>query len=297
MPHLPTELTDVFIDFHHSDRKTLSVCSLVCRNWLSRSRFHLFGTVCVNSSDIHSFVDLLASPWSTIVSSIHTLHIYLQDTSVDIPVFDIIAPHFEDFVAIKYLTLNGRQWVPISEESLSRGFGRTRNLELTSVSYDFFDQWLSLSFTLGNGGTFTFSPSLRVLHSALDGSQQPPSWLPMVAQLPAVSRVDLRVQESDLPTIRTVLKSGGQSIHTIKLRFPFERSVIGTSKRLRYKLYRLLLVYSFDQRLCRFDVQYQPSFIFHLERQPLPISRDRRPRILPENYPAHFVAFLYAHQD
>jgi hypothetical protein len=215
MGRLPTELTDSIIDFHHSDRTTLKICSLVCRNWIPASRFHLFRTVRVRFDTVHTFADLLASPSSTIARHVHTLHIHF-DSFVGIPVFDRIAPYLENFVSIKSISLQGL--VLASEYSRSRAFGIIGNMELETVSYDFHYRWFALWFTLGNSGPFTFSSQLRVLRSALDGTSAPSSWLPIVSQFPTVGEVRLTsIERFHLPTAQATLKSGGPSIHTIGL--------------------------------------------------------------------------------
>ncbi|KAJ7090647.1 hypothetical protein C8R44DRAFT_648056, partial [Mycena epipterygia] len=38
----PSELYDYIIDHLHDDRRTLSACSLVCRDWYATSSYHLF---------------------------------------------------------------------------------------------------------------------------------------------------------------------------------------------------------------------------------------------------------------
>jgi hypothetical protein len=234
MPRLPTELVDIVIDFLHSDDETLEVCSLVCRNWLPASRFHLFGTVRVKWSNVLSFVELLAAPSSTIANNVHTLRIPLEGLDSH-TIFDIIAPHLEKFVAVKIISLQGQQWFPIVEETLSRVCGRAGNMDLTEISHNFsehnYPRFL-LTFALSDNGPFTFSSRLRALDSALDDSPIPFSWLPVVAQLPAISRVDLfNIEENHLPTVQAMLKSGGQSILTIKLSFSRQHySSIGVSR-------------------------------------------------------------------
>jgi hypothetical protein len=226
MPRLPTELTDYIIDFHYSDRKSLEICSLVCRNWLPASRFHLFKIFGVQQFNVHSFVKLLASPSSTIASHVRTFHIYTH--SVDVPVFDVIAPYFEEFIAVKSIVLEGFHLAPVSEESLSRGLGRIGTMELTGISYDLTDHWFGFTFTVSDGGPSTFSSRLRVLHSIIYGIGSS-SWLSIVAQFPVVTQLDLSyIRDIDLRTVQTVLKSGGQSIRTIKLYF-FRRARLGTS--------------------------------------------------------------------
>jgi hypothetical protein len=248
MKQFPTELIDYIVDFHHSDRKTLSACSLVCRNWLPTSRFHLLGSIYVWKSNVHSFVELLASPSSTITSYIHTLDIDVT-RSIHIRVFDVIAPYFKDMVAVKSITLYGFGSAPVTEENLSRGFGRIGNMELTGISYDF-ALWCDFNFTfaLSNSGPFTFASYLRVICSALDVNQ-PSSLLPIFAQLPPDSKVTLlEIRDIDLPTVQDMLKSGGPSVHTVKFSFSFEQSTLGTSESLEHKYYHLLLDYSIIER-------------------------------------------------
>lgn len=78
-PHLPTvlpqELTDMAIDFLHDDPKSLRACSLVCRDWVSPSHFHLFHKVHVRTKPfISTFPELLRrSP--TVAQSIRVLEL------------------------------------------------------------------------------------------------------------------------------------------------------------------------------------------------------------------------------
>jgi hypothetical protein len=248
MPHLPTELIDYIVDFHHSDRKTLSACSFVCRNWLPASRFHLLGSIDVRKSNVHSFAELLASPSSTITSCVHTIDI--NTSSFGTPVFDIIAPYFKDLVAVKSITLYGWGMAPVSEENLSRGFGRIGNMELTRITFDSHSGWFSLTFTLSNSGPFTFASRLRVIHSITHDIESL-SWQPIVADIPYVGEINLHwIRDSHLPTVQAMLKSGGPSVHTIKFSFAFRQSTLGTSESLWHKYYHLLLVYSIDWRKC-----------------------------------------------
>ena len=46
LPHdlsdrIPQEIFELFIDFLHNDKPSLSNCSIVCRAWLPASRYHL----------------------------------------------------------------------------------------------------------------------------------------------------------------------------------------------------------------------------------------------------------------
>jgi hypothetical protein len=69
-PHVsdrfPPELVDRILDHLHSDRNTLSSCSLVCKAWLASSRYQLFGnaTVRLHQNNAAQFFELLDAPSS-----------------------------------------------------------------------------------------------------------------------------------------------------------------------------------------------------------------------------------------
>lgn len=70
-PQLPLEVTNMVIDHLHdtnddTNRRTLEACSLVCRGWVSESRFHLFRKVWLSPTRVHSFLELLVQPRCTI---------------------------------------------------------------------------------------------------------------------------------------------------------------------------------------------------------------------------------------
>ncbi|KAK0454254.1 uncharacterized protein EV420DRAFT_1765808 [Desarmillaria tabescens] len=68
---------DRFGDPCPKDRRlsTLLSCSLVCRTWLPRSRYHIFGTTSVSFYNHASFMRLLDSPRCTFFTSVYTLHL------------------------------------------------------------------------------------------------------------------------------------------------------------------------------------------------------------------------------
>ena len=59
-PILPWEITDFIIDHLHDDLSTLGVCSSVCSDWLSRSRYHIFSTVQIWPRRAGAFFALVA---------------------------------------------------------------------------------------------------------------------------------------------------------------------------------------------------------------------------------------------
>ncbi|KAF8972305.1 hypothetical protein BDZ97DRAFT_1784109 [Flammula alnicola] len=59
-PALPWEITDAIIDHLH-DLRTLGACSLVCSEWLIRSRYHIFSTVQLWPWRVRRFFELASS--------------------------------------------------------------------------------------------------------------------------------------------------------------------------------------------------------------------------------------------
>lgn len=57
---LPPEISDHIIDQASSDKRTMTVCTLVCRAWFPRSRHHLFMDVCVAVSTVDQCLLLLS---------------------------------------------------------------------------------------------------------------------------------------------------------------------------------------------------------------------------------------------
>ncbi|TBU41870.1 hypothetical protein BD309DRAFT_231265 [Dichomitus squalens] len=59
---IPVEVEEAVIDQCVDDANTLCRCALTCRDWLPRSRFHLFSAVCISTPDrLWSFCDVLDS--------------------------------------------------------------------------------------------------------------------------------------------------------------------------------------------------------------------------------------------
>jgi hypothetical protein len=62
MSTFPSELTDIVIDYLHSDREALTACALVCKVWLPASRYHLFYTIHVDEQNVTQFFEILDTP-------------------------------------------------------------------------------------------------------------------------------------------------------------------------------------------------------------------------------------------
>jgi hypothetical protein len=67
------ELAELVIDNLASDKKSLTTCAQLSRLWVPRSRYHLFSTTVIGSSQLASFPKVIASPLCTIRLNINTL--------------------------------------------------------------------------------------------------------------------------------------------------------------------------------------------------------------------------------
>lgn len=78
MPYFPAEITDMIIDYLHNEVDALKACSLVCRQWIKASRYHLLPTITIY--DTRSYDKALAeliSPKSRLSDSVSALKISL----------------------------------------------------------------------------------------------------------------------------------------------------------------------------------------------------------------------------
>lgn len=77
MRDFPQELVENVIDrWTHKDAggtDAMKVCSLVCKRWLPRSRFHLFSRVTLDADNFLSFIDIVDSNSLPILSFIQHL--------------------------------------------------------------------------------------------------------------------------------------------------------------------------------------------------------------------------------
>jgi hypothetical protein len=69
-PKVPPEITDIVIDHLHDDKDALLMCSLVCKDWVPASRFHLFSPLVVTYESVTINNSILEHPLGTILPSI-----------------------------------------------------------------------------------------------------------------------------------------------------------------------------------------------------------------------------------
>jgi len=231
---LPLELTDHMIGF--LDRKTLKACSLVCKNWLPSSRYHLFGHLCLKHSTLRSFLELLDSPLSTIANYIHTFEI-------NDPLLDVIAPYLDRF-NIRSLMLRGCgsdiSWE--HEENVLKWFSGIKTLQPV-LMFSHPDHYFGLissfhsletltiyleGFNFGSDDlrhirSFAFPPHLRELKIHFSYWNRPIlSWLVSIAHFPAIHTVRLYAfvhKYEELREVENLMRSLGPSVHSFDFWF------------------------------------------------------------------------------
>lgn len=60
MKRFPSELEDTVIDFSYDDLATLASCSLVCRDWVPASRYHMFSAILLTAQNAQAFLELIS---------------------------------------------------------------------------------------------------------------------------------------------------------------------------------------------------------------------------------------------
>jgi hypothetical protein len=74
----PREIFDIVLDHLHDNRQALKVCSLVCKSWLSASRYHLFRSLVVRSRQSEKFGQVVTHRFSTLPN--YVIHFTLGDS-------------------------------------------------------------------------------------------------------------------------------------------------------------------------------------------------------------------------
>src|ERR1700733_3510546 len=113
---LAPELIDRIIDFLHDDKRTLAVCSLVCRNWVPTSRLHYIESMVIDPITVDRLVDLFQSPSCTI-STVTCLEIK-GETEASLDAFIAIEPWLSK-LTIRRLILRDLKWTWSSPTSVA----------------------------------------------------------------------------------------------------------------------------------------------------------------------------------
>ncbi|THU77952.1 hypothetical protein K435DRAFT_973731 [Dendrothele bispora CBS 962.96] len=171
-PELHLDIVKLIIDELHDFRPDLKTCALVCRSWVSQSRFYLFPTIHLNRrNNVSSFLALCASPYSTIplarVSNLTIVtDLLVEDEHKDkqrvqnSAVFDQLltwrSPHDGKSIAdmfrhLKTLSLDWTEWRPQSETAKSMlysTFQTVTELKMQNILFETGDEFLGFLSSL-----------------------------------------------------------------------------------------------------------------------------------------------------
>ncbi|KAF7358872.1 hypothetical protein MSAN_01227400 [Mycena sanguinolenta] len=92
VPILPPEVIDLIIDYLHDHPPTLRICSLISRDWLGGSRYHLFNGLYLPARSFSSFRNLLKSPYNTM--GFHLRHLHATGLTHELTLLLSLLPSF-----------------------------------------------------------------------------------------------------------------------------------------------------------------------------------------------------------
>ncbi|KAJ7856675.1 hypothetical protein B0H14DRAFT_2752389, partial [Mycena olivaceomarginata] len=166
------ELVDEILDYYAGNRPSLTTCSLVSREWVSRCRSHLFKKCSLKhpvppspfKSRLIHFCDLLRSPYCTFlphVCAIYLIHFDRQDYGC----FDEIAADLDRLSQITRLRVIGH--VPLTSNDIPAAHPipipppELRSLTLSEGAMGQLLPWLDAVGHLPNVRSLTLSPVRR----------------------------------------------------------------------------------------------------------------------------------------
>ncbi len=115
---VPPELVDATIDHLHDDIPTLAACSLVHRQWLSSSRYHLFSRISFAVSKLPDFLDLIEEN-AQISRNVRELRVHYSQGATFGTVYNqtLLFDVLDRLPALVTLRLNGITYFPSSNRA------------------------------------------------------------------------------------------------------------------------------------------------------------------------------------
>ncbi|KAJ6561876.1 hypothetical protein B0H19DRAFT_1142914 [Mycena capillaripes] len=161
-PRIPPELLEHIMDLS-TDLKTVCLCGLVSSEWIPRSRYILFSTVCLSGSNFRRFLELLGSPTCSFASSVYHLG-FDAETSLQSAFYTLATSSaFGRLVHVHSLRLTNIDWTCFSvfeQAALESGLARLRHVtEIDLHSLSFHD----LEGTLRVANSFPLLTHLRLI--------------------------------------------------------------------------------------------------------------------------------------
>ncbi|KAJ6587086.1 hypothetical protein DFH09DRAFT_245464 [Mycena vulgaris] len=231
---IPAEVAELIID-RCQHYPTLSSCSLVCKSWLSRSRFRLFSAPVkvVGVPDVEAFVATLQHPMCTVHPYIHSLSIHQSSSNPSL--LNHVIPVLTGLSNLTYFEVVAENALLSDEtQALFRSsFKSVRHLLLRMT-------FATCADAVDLVCSFPLLESLR-LHARWIGSSPPPvstlpvglhtldldgflddalGWLLSCPTNPAISSVQLReVAERELGIVFGYVRSIAATLKNFKLSF------------------------------------------------------------------------------
>ncbi|KAJ6551397.1 hypothetical protein B0H19DRAFT_1157480 [Mycena capillaripes] len=139
----PQELVEAILDQLADESASLKACSLVCRAWVSRSRFHLFETCNLLPENILVFRDLLRSHIAcTFAPQIRRITAFRDYSHANDDCFDTIAVDLRRLAHIRTLEMTLSLIYPTNADAYFRAGFVTAFQYITRLSFScFFDSF------------------------------------------------------------------------------------------------------------------------------------------------------------
>ncbi|KAJ6560114.1 hypothetical protein B0H19DRAFT_1260761 [Mycena capillaripes] len=232
-PNIPPELVHKILDSHAADSRSLKACSLVCREWVFRSRSHLFEICSLWPSKILGFCDLLQSPNCTLIHHVRSIRDLKHYGPEDYDSFSKIAADLGRLPYVRELEMTS---TAIYRPEEMHPFLRTAFPKVTRIVFTFTFQRLPLvsiiclfpdlqEAHIRDAGTPKGAPAdvvppqdLRSLSLSDQSVASILAWLNAVDHLPKVHSLKLpHLHRSGLPAIHAALQRLAGSLHHLEL--------------------------------------------------------------------------------
>ncbi|KAJ6582096.1 hypothetical protein B0H19DRAFT_1252234 [Mycena capillaripes] len=232
---LPQELFEAILDHLADHPDSLGACSLVCRAWVSRSRFHLFEKCLLHSKNILVFRDLLRSPRCTFLQHVRSISAWRLFWKRHDRCFDKIIADLHRLENVRTLLLSTHAKGGIEFDRYFVAGFITAFPRVTRLVLHCYHDRLPFATMLG------LFPALQVLDISLYGMKPPPpgamppkglhslslnrltaapilAWLHAVGHLPNVDSVKLTLVNIDkAPIVRAALQQIGGALRHLDI--------------------------------------------------------------------------------
>jgi len=169
---MPVEVVEVIIDHLYNDKRTLAACSLVAREWLPTSRYHLLQAIKVDISNYRDLLQILNSSHSRFSLSVRELRIVSlveRDNTWINEAIPTLKKHFGSIKTISLVGIKWRQLTPRTVTYLRTSFPEANQVLLIDCFLLVFSHLIELLCS------FKIAKFIAVISCKLDSTGQYPS--------------------------------------------------------------------------------------------------------------------------